>query len=208
MTATLEVANEIQQERPSIQWGNVDIVEFDEYSVEEAKRVWYGENEIASISYEAFCLASHSGLKKSSQSQKRGTREQDQDSMRGLELMTGRRSIGRRSMGQLRNQTSVGKAVLDEQLRQRTMGFHDEGLIAIVSRAESHQDICRALELGREDQESADEILERVREPSDVAPSTNGSPSEQSTPRMQGGARHARMKDGWRMMRFFGRKKG
>jgi hypothetical protein len=207
MTATLEVANEIQQERPSIQWGNVDIVEFDEYSVEEAKKVWYGENEIATISYDAFQLASQQNLK-SSQSQKRGTPEQDQDSMRGLELMTGRRSIGRRSIGQLRNQTSVGKAVLDEQLRQRTMGFYDEGLIAIVSRAESHQDICRALELGREDQESADEILERVREPPDVAPSTIGSPSEQSAPRMHGSARHARMKDGWRMMRFFGRKKG
>jgi hypothetical protein len=202
MTATFEASNEAktQEERPCIHWGNVDIIEFDEYSDEEAKEVWYDDNELGSISCDAFHLASHPDLLSSSQSHIRGSHAEDQDSMRGLEEMTVRGSIGR-----LQGQASVRKAVFHEQLRQQSMGFCDPTLISIVSRAESFLDIRRALELGREDQESADEILQRVREPPNVAPSTKSSPKEKS--RIRGCAKHARMSVGRRMMRFFGRRK-
>ena len=197
MTATFEASNEAktQEERPCIHWGNVDIIEFDEYSDEEAEMVWYSENELASIGRDAFQLASHPHLN-SSQNRQRGSPEKDQHSMRGLEAMTGR----------FRSQTSLGKAVLDEQLRQQTMGFRDEGLIALVSRSDSSRHVRRALELGREDQESADEILERVREPRNVVPTTNNNtPKEQN--RVRGITKHARMNVGQRMMRFFGQRK-
>jgi len=196
----MEGANEItiKEDRPSIQWGDVQIVEFDEYSHEEAKRVWYGENELASICCDALQMASHPTLH-SSQSRKKGSRDKDQDSMRGLEAM-----IGRGSIDSLQRQASVRQTVLDEQLRQRTMGFCDEGSISLVSRSESHHDVRRALELGREDEESADEILERVREPPNVVPTTNSS-KEQN--RVRGSTKHAHMKVGQRMMRIFGRGK-
>ena len=203
MTATIEEANEIkiQEERPSIHWGSVDIVEFEEYSDEDARKVWYDDSELGSICYAAFHLACHPDLLDASQSLERGSHVQDQESMRGLETMTVQGSISK-----LRSQASLGKAVLDEQLRQRSMGFCDENLLAIVSRSKSYRDVRRALELGREDQESADEILERVREPPTVVPSTNPTtPKEKS--RLRGCAKHARMNVGRRMMRFFGRRK-
>ena len=201
MTATIVAAHEKnrQGERPCIQWGSVDITEFDEYSDDEAKEVWYDDNELGAISYEALRLASQPNLT-TSQSHMRGSHAEDHDSMRGLEEMTVRGSIGR-----LQGQASVRKAVFHEQLRQQSMGFCDPTLISIVSRAESFLDIRRALELGREDQESADEILQRVREPPNVAPSTKSSPKEKS--RIRGCAKHARMSVGRRMMRFFSRRK-
>ena len=201
MTAISEQAKaiKVKEDRPSVQWGDVQIVEFDQYSHEEAKRVWYGENELASICCDALQMASHPTLN-SSQSRKKGSREKDQDSIRGLEAMTKRGSIDR-----LRSQTSVRNAVRDEQLRQQTMGFCDEGLISLVSQSESHRDVRRALELGKEDQESADEVLERVRDPPNVVPTTKSSPTKQS--KVQCSTKHEHMKVGQRMMRFFGRGK-
>jgi hypothetical protein len=197
----MEGANEItiKEDRPSIQWGDVQIVEFDEYSHEEAKRVWYGENELASICCDALQVASHPTLHSSQRSRKKGSREKDQESMRGLEAMTGQGSNER-----LRSQASVRKTVLDEQRRQQAMGFCDEGLISLVSRSQSYHDVCRALELGREDEESADAILERVRESPSVVPTTNSSKEQK---RVRGSTKHAHTKVGQRMMRFFGRGK-
>jgi hypothetical protein len=166
MTAEPEMtsieAPTLTQRSPTIHWGTEDILEFPDYSDEEARNIWYDDFELAVIGNDAVRLAMSPEVK-SSRTRKRANTYDNHSSMRGLEIMTVQGTLER-----LRAKVGIA-AVLDEQERQRATGIQDEDAIALVSHAESLADVHRALALGIADQESADEILERIREPASTA---------------------------------------
>lgn len=151
---------------PSVHWGTEDILEVPEFSLEEARDIWYNDFELAVIGNDAVQLAM-TPSPKSSKTRKQ-SKPVDNHSMRGLEIMTVEGTLER-----LKAKVGIA-AVLDEQERQRATGVRDEAAIALIACAQSLADVHRALALGLQDQERADEILERVREspPGGQSPTT------------------------------------
>lgn len=152
----------LPQRSPTIHWGTDDIHEFPDYSDEEAHNIWYDDFELAVIGNDAVQLAMSPDIK-TSRTRKRANKNDINSSMRGLEIMTVQGTLER-----LKAKVGIA-AVLEEQERQRATGIRDEDAIALISRAMTLADTHRALALGIADQESADEILERVREPASSA---------------------------------------
>jgi len=148
-------AKEDTRHLPSLHWGDINIQEFPKYAVEDSTDIWYDSKELSSIRFRALQLAI-----KSVKVGKRGCKDGD-DSFRGLESMT---ALGRNDRANER--VSLDSAIRAEQARQKAKGIHDEAAIARISQAETQQNVQRALKWGREDEASADKILQRVRDPS------------------------------------------
>lgn len=159
-----------------VHWGTVEILEIPPYSDEEARAVWFDEDELASISADAFQtvkdLVPDDSWKSTQEGEKRA--EEDERCIRGLEEMTVKGSYAR-IIAKLR----MDSAVLEEQKRQRQRGIWNENYVAKASQLQSRQHVRRALALAKEDQDKADEILERRRrEESSASNETNADQSD------------------------------
>jgi hypothetical protein len=156
------VATNMEEPRaPLIRWGSVDVTEFDAWTDEDAENIWFDDYELTLITTAASKAAANLNSNGSPRSNHTRYDDENNHSIRGLEAMTAEACEGR-----LKAKLNIDAAVLGEQRRQRTVGVRDEDAIARASRAKSKRDIHRALELAIKDQESADRILDRLRESS------------------------------------------
>ena len=147
-----------------VQWGNVDIVEIPPYTYEEAKAVWYDEDELEKI-----CSTVWETVGKISTDQvppiKHHQHDEDEPCVRGLEEFSVRGSLER-----LVAKCRMDVAVLEEQHAQRAKGISDAEAIARVSRLESQRHVDKAVAYAKMDQESADKYLNRTPKTSTTKP--------------------------------------
>jgi len=139
---------------PPVHWGTLEIVEIPPYTEEEAKKVWYDDDELEKISCDVF-----DSVRVMTVQQSHDNVKDSDDCSRGLEGMTAQGSLAR-----IVAKLSMDSVVLEEQRRQRERGIKDDEALARAAQTESEKHVHRAATLGLQDQKSADEILNRKRE--------------------------------------------
>ena len=147
-----------------VSWGNVAVYEIPQYTEEEAKEVWYDEEELENISSIMWRtvqqLNDDEVAREKNQAFLEGTIDGADQCTRGLEDMTVKGSLAK-----LVAKYGMDLAVLEEQKNQREKGVRDEEALAQASRAESRRHISKAIALGKKDEESAAMYLNRRPQP-------------------------------------------